>query len=1013
MVEMRQVLITGGIRMMRVSMFYFAILMISVVLGTVATAQADELSRSFEFRYVDDDPCANGETDFKGQTAVFDTEQRVKFLSRYAEYAKGFFKDPKLDTKVVSDEEVQAAIKKLKRQPVPKIRQRIVLNDGWRWIGQKQGQRAVEKRELAQWQNITGVEVKDGSLLFCGEQVKLHRQFQPQSWRFFIQFKARVDRTDVRQFFCLSEDDTIAAIVGFGRNGRIFYCAGDTEYEVEPYTTDTWYEFKIEVDLADGAERYNFYVNGRLQADYVKLRSRGIQRINKFVAEGVKGTALDDIWAVGYRRLTGSANYPYSIDTFIDEDFELIPETEGWNKPGYDDGKWQVTSLPKVHGAERYAGQDLYLRRCINVGEFDRAVLDVETLDPEGEIWINGEVVAVLTERHPARINITKYLTPNSTNLIAVRVKHFEFKDVVKMPHTPTDINIGWFAGRMFLDLTRKTFIDDVFVYAKDVFDAANIQTRIKIKNEGWGRLGDDANQRRPSFSGNVVVSFYPWYPQQSKVAAATAKFPVTVRPWKTEVIDEVISIPAPKLWTFDSTNLYKVEVVLEDNSSSAVDDYVITTGLRTIGQQGGTFRINGKPDMLNGAQIMGFRSPLDKLSTWNRCAPLEWLVKELLMIRKMNGNCMKIVIHAWQEPSRCINDPRLAEIGDQLGIMFIWSTTTWVRTGSPWAVDFAGLPKYVRQVYNHPSIVVWEVAGHPRFEDFREANLYYERIYNTIYPIDQSRLISPLYNNLQTHFGNDLGTVDLQGNPAKACPAWTAPMVTRGNIEAVTGYGCQWSNVRNWPDAYRQGLLDSKQRAYFCLEHQESIGQPNWTLRKGKPSYKIHSYEWRYDEGSIGRKLSSDEWQESQGWQAFAAYEAMRKMRILDYDGFLWCCLHGGPNTATYQKPLTDFYCHAKLGFYANRMAFQNVLAGSSDVDVVYGPADMIWPVIINLGKEKKVELQVLVKDIDRQVIDKKVYRDVRLAGGRTVTELPDFKPAYPQDGYYAVEYCVTEQEN
>ena len=135
--------------------------------------------------------------------------------------------------------------------------------------------------------------------------------------------------------------------------------------------------------------------------------------------------------------------------------------------------------------------------------------------------------------------------------------------------------------------------------------------------------------------------------------------------------------------------------------------------------------------------------------------------------------------------------------------------------------------------------------------------------------------------------------------------------------------------------------------------------------------------------------------------------------MRILDYDGFMWCCLHGGPNTATYQKPLTDFYCHAKLGFYANRMAFQNVLAGSGNVDVVYGPDDAVWPVVINLGKQRTVKLDILVKDISGQVVDKKVYRHVKLAGGRTVTKLAEFKPACPQNGYYAVEYCVTDQGN
>ena len=48
---------------------------------------------------------------------------------------------------------------------------------------------------------------------------------------------------------------------------------------------------------------------------------------------------------------------------------------------------------------------------------------------------------------------------------------------------------------------------------------------------------------------------------------------------------------------------------------------------------------------------------------------------------------------------------------------------------------------------------------------------------------------------------------------------------------------------------------LNSKTHAWFDFENEESIGQPNWNLRKGKPMYKMYSYEIdEADEGSIGR---------------------------------------------------------------------------------------------------------------------------------------------------------------
>jgi len=981
------------------------VIIVILVLGAAATieaAQSEQLSRAFEFRYFDRDCRANGETDFKGETTVFDTEQRIDFLRNYAEYAKCFFNDSKLAKKVVTDAEVKAALEKIKEQPLCKVRKRIRLKQ-WRWLGYGKAEREKKIDELSGWISIKGVKVENGSLVFHDKKVKLQRDFPSQSWRFFIQCKVKVPTTGVRQFFCLCDKEIVAATVGFGDNGRMFYRSEKEEFELEPYSANTWYEFKIEVDLTTG--RYNFYIDGELKADYVELQDKqNIKKINRLCAEGVKAEVLDDIWGVGY---SPDVKNPYSIATFIDKDFEIKPCIEGWNKKDYDASAWQKGQLPIVHGGERYAGQDLYLRKTVYVGDFQRAILNVETLDPAGEIWVNGEVAAVQTNRHPLKVDVGQYLRKNDTNLIAVRIRHFSKRMIFGsfVGHCPTDTNIGWFAGRMSLDLTSEAYVEDVFVYAKSVSDPAAMQTRIELTNDG-----------AEPFKGNMIVNFYPWSPEESCVPVATGKFPVSIRAWSKEVLENVITVARPKLWTFQNPNLYKAEVILESEAEAAIDDYVVTFGIRTVSQQGGTFRINGKPEMLNGAQIFGFRAPLDKIVTWHRCAPKEWLAKEILMIKKMNGNVMRIHVHAWAQ--RSINDPRLAEIGDQMGIMLIWATTAWIRSAECWGIDFEGYPKYMRQVYNHPSIVVWEASNHPTSQqkyDFSESNLFYEKVYETIYPVDPSRLISVTSKMDLLHYGNDLGTIDWQGNPSQPSPAWTAPMVTRGNQDSVTGYGKTWSVLRKWPHGFYDFLdikscLDSKERAYFNFEHEESIGQPNWTLVKGKPWYKLQSYEWGYDEGSIGRKLTVGEWQESQAWQAFSAYESMRKQRILDYDGFSWCCLHGGANTITYKKPIIDYLGYAKLAFYANKMAFQRVLAGSGDVDVVYGPDDVIRPVIINLGKARTVNLKILVKNMDREVIDSKVYSGVKLAAGRGVMALADFKPAFTSEEYYAIEYYVTD---
>jgi hypothetical protein len=313
-----------------------------------------------------------------------------------------------------------------------------------------------------------------------------------------------------------------------------------------------------------------------------------------------------------------------------------------------------------------------------------------------------------------------------------------------------------------------------------------------------------------------------------------------------------------------------------------------------------------------------------------------------------------------------------------------------------------------MRQVYNHPSIVMWLASGHPRFEDTGQAGQFYDTICPAILSVDPSRLISPNEYNRFTGYGNDKGTVDTAGNAIVASKYWIDPHVVRANQDAPTGYGAEWSVLRKWPDDYTAGLLNSTTHAYFNIEHEETTGQPNWNLLKGKPSYLVPSYELKYNVGSIGRNLNFDEWRQSQAWQALAAYEATKKERILDYDGFSWCCLHGGGNTATYQKPLIDYYGYAKLAYYTYKLVHQRILACSDNVDIVYGPDDFICPVILNIGAEKNVNLEILVRDMQKNIVYRKMYENIHVSAGRSVARLEKFQPVFPVPGTYAVEYKV-----
>jgi len=993
-----------------------AILFCSLVL-VVARAQGEEISRSFEVRYVTTDARANGETDFKGKTTIFTTEQRLEFLSQYEQFAGRFFGDPDWDTQIVSQSELSETLRRIKPQPLPEVRRRLPLTR-WKFLGHRPGQCEEETRTLTAWSVLPGARVESRELVLQGAAPGFEKDITPQDWRFRFQWRVRPSDARQRAVFALGE----SIIVGLDGSGRYFFRAGTNEQTAGNYTAGRWHELTVEADLETG--RYNFLADGKLLADFVPVSGRG--RVSRFTVHGTAGLRLDDLWGTGYTKTydpngdNHTRDVPFTIHTFLDERFSVRPDPTGWSGSNYDDSAWEsVPVWPYAHGGERHAGEDLYLRTQVVLGDFDRVELAAECLDPGGELWINGRPVEVRHDRRPFNLEVSRFLHRNATNVIAVRVDPNRVERTMR--HTPADLHTGWFAGRIWLDLTARRWIKDVFVRTESLeSETAHVAVTALIRNEQVLYPDEREAKRDNYFRGQLVVSFFPWFPEENSTPAFTGKFPVMIELGRDLAWQGRVAIPHPSLWSPESPHLYRVVVRLEDAQGKPLDDAVFTTGLRTVSQEGGTFRINGKPAMMNGGLVFGFRPPLDKIAQWLRCPPAECLLRELLLIKKMNGNTVRMSQH--DGPAGGVNDPRYAELGDQLGVMFQWGTTSWVRTDSPYLLDFESLPFYVRQVRNHPSIVMWQPANHPKFPGGPAEGLrWFKRVHETIWAEDQSRLIAPLSSLNQIGARNDDGTKDAEGRVVTPAPEWVAPMITRGSMDHITGYGADWTQLRRYPfpdkfegeqgwreKGYRTDYLKSPHRAYFDFESEESTAQPNWKLHQGKPEFRIRSYE-RDQDRSVGREMTFDEWRLSQAWQAMSGYEAYRKKRWLDYDGMVWCTVDGGGNTATYEKPITDYYGQAKIAYHAVKAAFQPVLAGSKNVDTAYSPADKIPVMVLNLGPARTVDLTVRACTIQGEELARKVFPNVHLPAGRTCTELTPVQFQLPANQFYAFEYLVT----
>ncbi|MDD2256218.1 MAG: glycoside hydrolase family 2 TIM barrel-domain containing protein, partial [Bacteroidales bacterium] len=697
-------------------------------------------------------------------------------------------------------------------------------------------------------------------------------------------------------------------------------------------------------------------------------------------------------------------------------DFSPAKALGNWNEVNYNDSDWASAKLPVVHGGERYKGEDLYLRKQFtidNIKIFKAANLYLESLTPSGIIYVNGKTVEVIHNAGPITIDIRKYLKSGS-NLIAIKVDAYEVSPEQVMTHTTTDLHTGWFAGRIHLDLLKTAYIKDVFTYTDSIHGTLAEQV-IKVNYQ---------NLTESRFKGKLRMSISPWFPSEG-AAVATKEIAINAMPIEQLNVSKLI-VDNAALWTADKPQLYLIKTELIDSTGKVIDDYLTTTGLRTISQEGGTFLINNKPELLKAPLLFGNRAPFEKITQWDKCPPMEYLVQEMMMIKQMNGNGIRMSVH--DSKTGGVNDPRIAELADQLGLMLIWQTSAWIREGNVFNINSRQFQADAKVVRNHPSIVIWQSANHPfSWFGWEGITTTYQKIYSEITAVDSSRLISPSADmRIMYNIPNDEGTKDNAGNVLTPNPIWTAPLITRGSMDYIGGYGAEWTTLRKWPflekderplwyetNEFQTSFLNSKHRAYFNFEHDESIGQPNWELVKGKPWYNVPSYEWDYDTGSIGRRLEFNEWEASQAWQALITYETVKKCRLMDYDGISWCNLRGGANTATYQKSLIDYLGFAKLAYYANQMGFQNTMAGSNNVDVMYGPKDMISPVVLNIGNHKMVDLTVQLKTPTGRVVETKQFKNIQLKEGRSVLKVNPFRFSTQKEGLFAIEYIVTESKN
>lgn len=984
------------------------------------------ISRTYELFYYDGTAESNGETDFCGGTAIFNTGERVAFLREYAKLASGWFDDAELNKQVVPWDEVERVTKALKETPAPTVRKRTRLT-GF----------AVATRDDAAtgWKlYYSGAHMERDELVFRDKEIPP----VPCAKYEFSTGQQRLTALELDVFIdpdYITGADNIHYVGSMGRTIEWrwdtftvvkikFFSTGHVKaygkdmrqpeiVDAGQYVPGSWTKLRIELDWEH--QTYSVQIGENKRIDAIPFSSP-TDRLNQLFFDG--GMHPGACWKVrAVRVLSGAGNDRWTTLPMNREQMRLSMD---WAEQlSFDDRAWEKADLPYAIGGIRHKDQLLFLRKVFLVSENKRVFLELDSLDPHGTVFVNGTKVLETDNFMPHKVDITAHVKAGEANLLAVMV-YPRAPEMYYYWHRHDDCYHGWFANRIAILET-----DPVCT-----IEAPVVRT-IKLLRDGKAEVEVEVevhNDSEEPFIGSFQINYQLWHPVESKQVHGLTE-PIRIEGGQKGQLRYRIQMEA-KLWEPVTPHLYRFHLLLRDHRQRVIDDEVVVTGIRTVDQTGGYVRLNGKPVLLKGALLMQFLPPYEEVPVNHVCPSSEQIVWQMLMIRRMNGNAARL-----HQLGYGTNDPRIAEICDQLGIMLFWTTRlidsleTIVQPGEWRAKEYYG--KLVKQVINHPSIIVWE-GSNEYHGNLSEIDKMYNSYVDLLQSMDPTRLLSPcshlyygggLYGHLHQYY-NDAGTMNQDGQPATSSYGWKSPQVVRSCHPYVllNGYGSTWEEFRKQDWKWQEDLLQSPDRAYLVTEFAVT-GDPNWKLQEGHPWHHLESYEKPYEDGSIGRRLTVEEWRESQAFQGFAAFHAVKKMRILGVDGLFWCCLSEGANSVTYRKPPIDFFGHAKLGFYGLQMGYQDVMACHGNSDVVLGKDDAIHPVILHDSRNRSVSLHIKMLDPNGKLLEEKTYGPLELASNNAMynagnrspddlrqTWLPSFHPAMPHSGYYTLVFELYE---
>jgi hypothetical protein len=330
----------------------------------------------------------------------------------------------------------------------------------------------------------------------------------------------------------------------------------------------------------------------------------------------------------------------------------------------------------------------------------------------EAEVWVNGQSAGTHNSYLiPFRIDLSRHAKAGETITITARVDARRRKEVDPLMGCLDTLDFlyvtwGGLHGRVWLESTEATRMDDVFVIPQ--LGAETAEIRLAIKGARTSQLAVTAEIL--DASGTSVVSAREALSADATEAVLPAR------------------IPNAKLWSPKSPHLYTARVRLL-SGGAVIDTLSVRFGMREFKVAGGKFLLNGKPIFLRGYGD-------DCIFPDTICPPADKgeFRRRLSLARDYGFNYVRH--HSWTPPEEYL------EAADDLGMMlqpefpfaYRWDLPTTPEAKRSALKQWDDI---IRLNRNHPSIVAW-CMGNELYDSFDLA----PEMYRAAKRLDPTRVV-------------------------------------------------------------------------------------------------------------------------------------------------------------------------------------------------------------------------------------------------------------------------------